>query len=98
MSNPNAPPYYQDLARTGVIIIFLFMLDGIKIEQMRLNLADYWHFFFGICGVLLAACNQVEDTPKTAAQDKQNDTELVDGGIKNTSRVSIPRRFYRSTV
>lgn len=64
MSKPNAPPYLSDLARTGVIIIMLFVIDGAKIEQMRLGLSDFWHFFFGLCGVLVGACALVDRRAK----------------------------------
>jgi O-antigen ligase len=59
-SMPTESPYFSDLARTGVILMTLFLIDGIKIDQMRLNLADYWHFWFGLCGVLVAACSHLE--------------------------------------
>jgi len=60
MSKPNASPYLSDLCRTGVIVILLYIIDGLKIDQMRLNLADYWHFFFGLCGVFIGACALIE--------------------------------------
>lgn len=60
MSMPNAPPYYADLARTGAIVLLLFMIDGIKIDAMRHALADYWHLFFGLCGVFVAACDRCQ--------------------------------------
>jgi hypothetical protein len=66
MSMPNAPPYYQDLARTGIIILLIFVIDGIKIEQMRMTLVDYWHFFFGLCGVLVAAASKAEFENRSA--------------------------------
>ncbi|MGI9234002.1 MAG: O-antigen ligase family protein [Woeseiaceae bacterium] len=88
MSRPNAPPYYADLARTGVIVIFLFIVDGIKIEQMRLNLADYWHFFFGLCGVLLAACYQIDEQLSIAAK-QENDQRLESD--RGTTRSSSER-------
>ncbi len=66
MSNPNAPPYLADLARTGFLVIFLFLIDGLKIDQMRMNLADFWHFFFGLCGVFLAASNMISSEAKKA--------------------------------
>lgn len=88
MSRPNAPPYYQDLARTGVIVIFLFIVDGIKIEQMRLNLADYWHFFFGLCGILLAACNRIDEQSSIAA--------IQDGGENAESDWSDGERLESS--
>lgn len=50
--------YSEDLARTGVLIIVLFLIDGLKIEQMRLSLADYWHFWFGLLGVLWAVAGR----------------------------------------
>ena len=58
MSRAEGDPYAQDLARTGVLVIFLFLVDGIKIEQMRLALMDYWHFWFGLLGVLWAFSGQ----------------------------------------
>ena len=71
MSLPNAPPYYADLAKTGVIVLLLFLIDGIKIEQMRLNLADYWHFFFGLCGVFVAACYRNETAEPPVAEEEE---------------------------
>jgi O-antigen ligase len=85
MSRPNAPPYNQDLARTGVIVIFLFIVDGIKIEQMRLNLADYWHFFFGLCGILLAACYRTDEQPSIA--EEQNGNQGADSGGGDSRRL-----------
>ena len=64
MSKPNAPPYLSDLARTGVIVILLYVIDGLKIDQMRMNLADFWHFFFGLCGVFIGACALIQKEPR----------------------------------
>ena len=69
MSMPNAPPYYADLGRTGVIVLLLFMIDGIKIDPMRLSLADYWHFFFALCGVFVAACDRCRMQPGLGDQN-----------------------------
>ena len=69
---PNAPPYYADLARTGVIVLVLFMVDGLKIDAMRLTLVDYWHFFFALCGVFVAACD------RCGAQSGLADTDGVE--------------------
>jgi len=60
MKRATEPSYSADLARTGVLLVILFLIDGLKIDQMRLNLADYWHFFFGLCGVLIAVCHRIE--------------------------------------
>lgn len=68
MTNGRAPPYHQDLARTGVLIIFLFIIDGAKIEQMRLDFSDYWHFFFGLLGLLIAVCAQAEQSSAQSAE------------------------------
>jgi O-antigen ligase len=69
MSRPNAPPYFADLARTGVIVVLLFIVDGIKIDQMRISLVDYWHFFFGLCGVFLAASDRIAAQPVLGNQN-----------------------------
>jgi len=66
MSQPNAPPYFADLARMGLLMLVLFLVDGLKIEQMRLGLADYWHFIFGLCGVLVAACATIDRSSAVA--------------------------------
>jgi hypothetical protein len=68
MSVPNAPPYWSDFARIGVIVIVLYVVDGIKIDQMRLGLADYWHFFFGLCGAFVAAASQVDKASASLEQ------------------------------
>jgi hypothetical protein len=69
MSHPEGDAYGTDLARTGVLVITLFLIDGIKIEQTRLALSDYWHFWFGLLGVLWAFAGGVaagpELTPKS---------------------------------
>ena len=69
MSCTRAPPYDLDLARTGFIVTLLFMIDGLKIDQMRLNLADFWHFSFGLWGVMMAVC------AKVLASERQNFAE-----------------------
>jgi O-antigen ligase len=56
----NAPPYLADLARTGVLVMLIFLIDGIKMEQMRLSLSDFWHFIFALSGVFVAACAKIE--------------------------------------
>jgi hypothetical protein len=63
MSRLAGEDYAGDLARTGVLIILLFLIDGIKIEQTRLSLADYWHFWFGLLGVLWASTGHTDAQP-----------------------------------
>jgi hypothetical protein len=72
MSRPDVLPYSSDLARTGVIVILLFLIDGIKIDQVRLALSDYWHFFFGLFGVFIAVCNRIERQTQRTSGGKDN--------------------------
>ena len=50
--------YETGLARTGVVIMTVILIDGIKIDFLRYNLVDYWHFVFALIGMLLAACDR----------------------------------------
>jgi O-antigen ligase len=59
MKEKRASLYDTDLVRSGFLIVLLFLIDGIKIDQMRLHLIDYTHFFFGLCGVFLAVTDRV---------------------------------------
>lgn len=52
--------YDTGLARTGIVIMAIIILDGIKIDFMRYALVDYWHFIFALLGVLFAACDRAE--------------------------------------
>lgn len=68
ISSTNEDCYATDLARTGVLIILLFLIDGIKIEQTRISLVDYWHFWFGLLGVLWAFAGQAGRRAENPAQ------------------------------
>ena len=92
MSRSNGPPFFSDLARTGVIVIMLFVIDGIKIDQMRLDFSDYWHFFFGLCGMFMAACAKVKDKPPLEAA---KNAPLPDSSIASTEIGARRRVFVR---
>ena len=51
--------YETGLARTGVIIMTIIIVDGIKIDFMRYTQVDYWHFVFALMGMLYAVCDRV---------------------------------------
>jgi O-antigen ligase len=50
--------YDATFAKTGVIIMIIILIDQIKVEFMRFNLVDYWHFIFALLGVYVAACHR----------------------------------------
>ena len=52
--------YDTGLARTGIVIMSVIFIDGIKIDFMRYVMVDYWHFIFATIGMLLAACDRVD--------------------------------------
>ena len=51
--------YEVGLARTGIVVMTVILVDGIKIDFMRYNLVDYWHFIFALIGILIATCDRV---------------------------------------
>jgi len=53
----------RNLARIGFIIMIVVFVDQMKVEFMRLALTDYWHFLFGLIGLLIAACDQARAAP-----------------------------------
>jgi len=57
------------------LIILLFLIDGLKIEQMRLGLADYWHFWFGLLGVLWAFTGRASVVSSPAKQILEPDLQ-----------------------
>jgi O-antigen ligase len=71
MSHFDSSPYYADLARTGFLLVLLFLIEGIKIDQMRFNLADYWHFFFALCGVFVASTARVAQTVREGQKESR---------------------------
>jgi hypothetical protein len=82
MKMPNAPPYYSDLARTGFLIILLFFIAGLKHEQMRISFADYWYFWFGLCGMFVSACHKVELASASVAMDDARSREASSSGSR----------------
>jgi O-antigen ligase len=52
--------YDATFAKTGIIIMIVVLIDQIKVEFMRFNLVDYWHFMFALFGVYMAACHRAE--------------------------------------
>ena len=52
--------YDATFAKTGVIIMSIILIDQIKVEFMRFNLVDYWHFIFALLGIYVAACHRAE--------------------------------------
>jgi len=79
MSRPEGDAYATDLARTGVLVITLFLIDGIKIEQTRLALSDYWHFWFGLLGVLWAFSGRLTADPKLTPQSAVHSAGILAG-------------------
>jgi len=52
--------YATGLARTGIIVMTVVLIDGIKIDFMRYTQVDYWHFVFALMGMLIAVCDRIE--------------------------------------
>jgi len=52
--------YIQGLAKTGVVIVFVILIDQLKVSFMRLTLVDYWHFIFALLGMFIAVCDRAK--------------------------------------
>lgn len=50
-------PYTLGFAKIGVLIMIIIFVDQIKVEFLRFDLVDYWHFVFALLGFLVAGCD-----------------------------------------
>lgn len=50
--NPHS--YESTFLKTGILIMIVILIDQLKVEFIRMNLVDYWHFIFALLGILLA--------------------------------------------
>lgn len=79
--------YFHDLARTAALVLLLFTIDGLKIDQMRFAFSDYWHFAFGLFGVFLAACNR--SRYETVHGEKQKAESAAVNSKMRRGRISV---------
>jgi O-antigen ligase len=68
MSISNLSKEHAAFAKTGVVIMIVFLVDQLKIEFMRIDLVDYWHFIFALFGVLIAVCDQAKSSVSQSGQ------------------------------
>ncbi|MEX2123296.1 MAG: O-antigen ligase family protein [Woeseia sp.] len=69
---PNVSVEDRAFIKTGIVIFVVVMVDQIKVEFMRINLVDYWHFIFALLGVFVAACDRARAEAKVHAFAKAN--------------------------
>lgn len=55
---PGVDPYTAGLAKTGVVILAAILIDQIKVEFLRGNMTDYWHYVFALLGMMVAVCDR----------------------------------------
>ena len=72
MSLPNSSLEQTAFAKTGVVIVIVVLVDQLKIEFMRFELVDYWHFLFAVCGVLVAVSDQARVSGLRTADHKDS--------------------------
>lgn len=51
---PSGDPYVDGFMKLGVLSLFVFLVDEIKIEFLRFEYIDYWHYTFSIFAIWLA--------------------------------------------
>jgi len=51
-------PYAAGLAKTGVVVVAAILIDQMKVEFLRINMTDYWHYIFALLGMLVAVCDR----------------------------------------
>lgn len=62
--------YATGLARTGIIVMTIILVDGMKIDFMRYTLVDYWHFVFALMGMLVAVCDRINSEEQSTSPAK----------------------------
>ena len=66
--------YIQGLAKIGVVIMFVILIDQLKVSFMRLTLVDYWHFIFALLGMFIAVCDRAKAAMYYANTEISRDT------------------------
>lgn len=50
--NPHS--YESTFSKTSILVMIVILIDQLKVEFIRMNLVDYWHFIFAFLGIWLA--------------------------------------------
>lgn len=67
LSRQSSDPFVLGYAKIGVLVMIIIFVDQIKVEFMRFDLVDYWHFVFALLGVLVAICERLRmESPANA--------------------------------
>jgi O-antigen ligase len=67
--------YARGLARTGIIVMTIVLVDGIKVGFLRYAMVDYWHFVFAIMGMLVAVCDRIKPGQSDSVVRKLSDVQ-----------------------
>lgn len=71
-------PYFDSIARTGVIVMIVFFVDQLKIEFLRFTNTDWWHWVFALVGILVGMVDRAK-------------LEAVNGRTVHAMQYSNPR-------
>ncbi len=55
--------YVHGLVRLGPLLITAFVIDQARIEFLRIEFVDYWHFVFGMFGMWLGVADRGDPQP-----------------------------------
>jgi len=80
-------PYLRGLVRMGPLLIFVVLVDQLKLEFMRLALVDYWHYLFLLMALLVGLADTAME--RARAEESRGKAAVVDpDGQAETSKES----------
>jgi len=78
--------YLQGLAKTGLVIMIILLIDQMKVSFMRLSMVDYWHFIFAILGLFIGVCDRARASIRNPAVAVSPDVLQDTGGRLSHAR------------
>ena len=59
LRKPTGDPFVDGFIKLGILLMIVFLVDQIKIEFLRFQFIDYWHYLFAFFGILLGFADSV---------------------------------------
>jgi hypothetical protein len=55
----NVRSFETTFIKTSIVIMIVILVDQIKVEFIRMNLTDYWHFIYALLGLIVGATTRL---------------------------------------
>jgi O-antigen ligase len=77
IKQPSGDPFIDGFIKLGILSLIVFLIDQIKVEFLRFEYIDYWHYTFSVFAIWLAFADMSRSAKLHPAT-----TESLDASIK----------------